>query len=81
MDVMKGVDPTLPESSSSASAAKRDKAAVKPSRKGKERSVEPDQEDVGEADDDAAWMAKRVATLPAAGTEEEEGTMQTVRSL
>ncbi|KAI9634522.1 multiple RNA-binding domain-containing protein 1 [Dioszegia hungarica] len=60
MDVMKGVDPTAPE------AAPKE---FVPSRKGKEKSVEPEVEEV---DDDAAWLARRTGALAT-----EEGTQAT----
>lgn len=61
MDVMKGVDPTLPDAP--AEGAKNKQQAeenVKASRKGKEKSVEPVAEEV---DDDAAWLARRTGDV------------------
>jgi multiple RNA-binding domain-containing protein 1 len=61
MDVMKGVDPTLPDAKPE---GVKNKEGVKnneegKSRKGKEKSVEP----VEEIDDDAAWLARRTGAV------------------
>jgi multiple RNA-binding domain-containing protein 1 len=79
MDVMKGQEGVVPGGSGGAVPGEegwvadglkgKDTAKVKESKKGKEKSVEPEQEDVQEEDDDAAWLKRRQTTALGEGSD------------